>query len=147
MRNTIKTAALALAAAGVLAGAVPATAATAFSGASDSATVTGVGDSWNHHRGRHGYDDGYYGDRGYDGGRGYYDDRGYDGPVWRGRDGRYYCRRNNGTTGLLIGGVAGGLLGREVAGRHGDRTAGFLIGAVGGALVGRAIERNGSSCR
>ena len=23
--------------------------------------------------------------------------------IWRGRDGRYYCRRDNGTTGLIIG--------------------------------------------
>ena len=38
----------------------------------------------------------------------YYDRHGYyNGPAWRGRDGRYYCRRSNGTTGLLIGGAAG----------------------------------------
>ena len=108
----------------------------------------GQADGWNHGRGRHHwreYDDGYRGGGHY--GRGRYDDRSYDGPVWRGNDGRYRCRRNDGTTGLLIGGVAGGLLGREIAGRRGDRTAGFLLGAVGGALVGRAIDRNGSDCR
>jgi hypothetical protein len=33
---------------------------------------------------------------------------------WRGKDGRIYCRRPNGTTGLLIGGAGGALLGREV---------------------------------
>ena len=27
--------------------------------------------------------------------------------VWRGRDGRYHCRRDNGTTGLIIGGAIG----------------------------------------
>ena len=139
MRNSIRSATLALAAAGVLAGGVPAGAATPFDGPAAATAMTGIASGWNHGR-RHWRDD-------YDGERGYYDDRGYDGPVWRGRDGRYYCRRNDGTTGLLIGGVAGGLIGREVAGRHGDRTAGFLIGAVGGALIGRAIERNGSSCR
>jgi hypothetical protein len=26
--------------------------------------------------------------------------------VWRGNDGRYYCKRDNGTTGLIIGGAA-----------------------------------------
>lgn len=31
---------------------------------------------------------------------------------WRGRDGRRYCRKPNGTTGLVVGGVAGALVGR-----------------------------------
>jgi hypothetical protein len=65
--------------------------------------------------------------------------------TWRGDDGRYYCRKNDGTTGLIVGGVAGALLGREVAGRYGDRTAGAIIGAAGGALIGRAIDRGGSN--
>lgn len=60
--------------------------------------------------------------------------------VWRGNDGRYYCRKSNGTTGLLIGGAAGALLGREVAGRNGDRTLGAILGAAGGALLGRSID-------
>jgi hypothetical protein len=34
-------------------------------------------------------------------------------PTWRGRGGRYCCRRSNGTTNLAIG-AAGALLGREV---------------------------------
>lgn len=151
MRNRIKFATLALAASGLLAGAVPANAATAVSGLSE-APAGAAASTWNHGRGRghghggHGGYRGHYGESSYDD-RGGYDRGYYDGPVWRGNDGRYRCRRNDGTTGLLIGGVAGGLLGREVAGRHGDRTAGFLLGAVGGALVGRAIDRNGSSCR
>ena len=33
---------------------------------------------------------------------------------WRGKDGRLYCRRTDGSTGLIIGGVAGALLGREI---------------------------------
>ena len=32
--------------------------------------------------------------------------------VWRGEDGRYRCKKDNGTTGLLIGGAVGGLGGR-----------------------------------
>lgn len=67
--------------------------------------------------------------------------------VWRGDDGRSYCRRSDGTTGLLIGGVAGALIGREVAGRRGDRTLGAILGAAGGALLGRAVDQGGSSCR
>jgi Glycine zipper 2TM domain len=101
-----------------------------------------------------GYDDDYRGnhwrdDRGRYRDRGYYRDRdrAYAGPVWRGRDGRYYCRRDDGTTGLLIGAAAGGLLGREVAGPRGDRTAGLIIGAAAGALLGRAVDRGDSRCR
>ena len=31
--------------------------------------------------------------------------------MWRGDDGRYYCKKDNGTTGLLIGGAVGGFRG------------------------------------
>jgi hypothetical protein len=65
---------------------------------------------------------------------------------WRGEDGRQYCRKSNGTTGLLVGGVAGALIGRTIDTR-GDRTPGTLLGAVGGALVGREIERSAARCR
>ena len=61
--------------------------------------------------------------------------------VWRGRDNRYYCSRSDGTTGLLIGGAAGAVLGSEVAGR-GDKTLGALLGGLGGALLGRSIDRS-----
>jgi outer membrane lipoprotein SlyB len=66
--------------------------------------------------------------------------------YWQGNDGRTYCRKPNGTTGLLIGGVAGALLGRTIDTR-GDRTAGTVVGAVGGALIGREIERSSARCR
>jgi uncharacterized protein YcfJ len=66
--------------------------------------------------------------------------------VWRGDDGRYYCRRDNGTTGLIIGGAAGALLGRHLDGGR-DRTLGTIIGAAGGALLGREIDRGGLRCR
>jgi outer membrane lipoprotein SlyB len=66
--------------------------------------------------------------------------------YWQGEDGRYYCRKSNGTTGLLIGGVAGALIGRTIDTR-GDRTPGTLLGAVGGALIGREIERSSARCR
>jgi len=66
--------------------------------------------------------------------------------IYRGYDDRYYCRRGDGTTGLIIGGVAGGVLGNVIA--PGDsKTIGTLIGAGGGALLGRAIDRNHVSCR
>lgn len=66
--------------------------------------------------------------------------------YWQGEDGRTYCKKPNGTTGLLIGGVAGALIGRSID-THGDRTPGTLLGVVGGALVGRAIERSAARCR
>lgn len=66
--------------------------------------------------------------------------------VWRGNNGQYHCRRDNGTTGLVIGAAAGGLLGHEVAGR-GDKTLGAVLGAVGGGLLGREIDRGGLKCR
>jgi hypothetical protein len=63
--------------------------------------------------------------------------------IYRGRDGRYYCRRNDGTTGLVIGGIAGGLLGNAVSGS----TLGTLIGGAGGALLGRSVDRGNVECR
>jgi hypothetical protein len=66
--------------------------------------------------------------------------------VWRGHDGRYYCRRGNGTTGLIIGGAAGALLGHSLAG-NGDRTLGTILGGAGGALLGREIDRGNLRCQ
>jgi uncharacterized protein YcfJ len=65
---------------------------------------------------------------------------------WRGRDGRRYCRKPNGTTGLVVGGVAGALVGRSIDTR-GDRATGTILGAAAGALAGREIERSGSRRR
>src|SRR5437879_2357832 len=39
----------------------------------------------------------------------------YDEVVYRGDDGRYYCHRSDGTTGLIVGAVAGGLIGSQLA--------------------------------
>jgi Glycine zipper 2TM domain len=66
--------------------------------------------------------------------------------VWRGDDDRYYCKRDDGTTGLIIGAAVGGLAGNEIAGR-GDKTLGAILGAAGGALLGREIDRNNYRCR
>ena len=71
---------------------------------------------------------------GYDAGRYYREDRrgrehrlGHNERVYRGQDGRYYCRRNDGTTGLIVGGLAGGLLGNIIA-PGGSETLGTLLG-------------------
>ena len=66
--------------------------------------------------------------------------------VWRGDDNRYYCKRDDGTTGLIIGAAVGGLAGNEIAGR-GDKTLGAILGAAGGALLGREIDRSNYRCR
>jgi Glycine zipper 2TM domain len=77
----------------------------------------------------------------------YYDREGnYSGPTWRGNDGRMYCRKRDGTTGLIVGAVAGALVGRAID-RRGDRTAGTVIGGAAGALVGREIERSTNRCQ
>lgn len=71
----------------------------------------------------------------------------YRGKVWRGADGRMYCRKPSGTTGLLIGAGAGALAGRAIDSR-GSRATGTILGAAVGALVGRHVHRNVvSKCR
>ncbi|MGC6327861.1 glycine zipper 2TM domain-containing protein [Rhizorhabdus sp. FW153] len=55
------------------------------------------------------------------------------------------CKKPSGTTGLILGAVAGGLLGNVIDG--GDRrTLGTLIGAGGGALLGREVEQRSARC-
>ena len=58
--------------------------------------------------------------------------------IYKGRDGRAYCRRNDGTTGLVVG-VLGNLVG--------GGTLGTLLGAGGGAVLGRSIDRGNVKCR
>ena len=96
------------------------------------------------------YDNGYYNQgygRSYQGQRydrryanqRYYNQRTYNGGYYN-----HYGQRCSGSTGTIIGAIAGGLLGNQVAGR-GDRTLGAILGAGAGALAGRAIDR--SDCR
>lgn len=67
--------------------------------------------------------------------------------VYRGQDGRYYCRRSDGTTGLIVGAVAGGALGNVIA-PGGSELLGTVLGALGGGVAGRAIDRGGNvRCR
>jgi hypothetical protein len=66
--------------------------------------------------------------------------------YWRGTDGRYYCRRGDGTVGLLAGAALGALLGRAIDTR-GERTTGTILGAAAGALIGTEIARGPTHCR
>ena len=90
---------------------------------------------------------------------GYYADRYYrDGPhyrerrlssndrVYRGENGRYYCRRSDGTTGLIVGGIVGGLLGNVIA-PGGSKTLGTVLGAIGGGAIGSAVDSTDARCR
>ena len=77
-----------------------------------------------------------------------YDDRRYDDRYdarydqrpreWRGSDGRTYCRKSDGTVGLIVGAGAGALLGRAVDIR-GERATGTILGAAAGALIGKSL--------
>lgn len=61
--------------------------------------------------------------------------------VYRGSDGRYYCKRSDGTTGLIIGGLGGAALGNVIDGGR-DRVAGTLIGGALGAFLGKTVDQN-----
>ena len=57
-----------------------------------------------------------------------------------------YCKKRSGTTGLIVGGAAGALAGREIDGGR-QKTTGTVLGAALGALLGREVERNALSRR
>lgn len=100
------------------------------------------------------YDDDRY-ENGYDPSRDYRDGPNYqeralsaNDRVYRGSDGRYYCKRNDGTTGLIIGAVGGGILGNVIDGGH-SRAVGTLLGGALGAVVGKSVDQNNTpvKCR
>jgi hypothetical protein len=126
--------------------------------------TTGYGNGYDNSYGY--YDRGYYSQYGrYDYNHpdprynGYYADRYYrndpryrarvlsrNDRIYRGQDGRYYCRRSDGTTGLIVGGIAGGVLGNIIA-PGGSKTIGTILGAAGGAALGAAVSQNQVRCQ
>ena len=66
---------------------------------------------------------------------------GYDDSVYRGNDGRYYCKRRDGTVGLVVGAGLGAVIGDAIAPR-GSGTVGALLGAVAGGAAGYSAERS-----
>jgi uncharacterized protein YcfJ len=92
------------------------------------------------------YNDGYAYQQTYRDGRHdrRYDQRRYDRRQYDRRYRNHYGQRCSGTTGTILGAIAGGLLGRAIDGGR-DRTAGTIIGAGAGALAGRAVDRD--NCR
>ena len=69
-----------------------------------------------------------------------------DDRIYSGSDGRYYCKRSDGTTGLIVGAAGGGILGNVIDGGR-SRTVGTLLGAAVGGLAGRAVEQNNGQVR
>ena len=89
----------------------------------------------------------YYAERYYKDDARYREHRlGKDDAIYVGGDGRYYCKRSDGTTGLIVGGIAGGALGNLIA-PGGSKTLGTLLGAAGGAMAGAAIDAKKVRCR
>jgi hypothetical protein len=88
----------------------------------------------------------YYADRYYRSGSYYRDHRlTRRDRIYYGNDGRYYCRRSDGTTGLIVGAAIGALIGNQLD-RGGSRVAGTLIGGATGAALGSAIDRGQVRC-
>jgi hypothetical protein len=56
---------------------------------------------------------------------------------------RYRC--NTGSTGTILGAIAGGLIGNGVAGR-GDKVLGTVLGGGAGAVVGNSIDKSNRRC-
>jgi hypothetical protein len=89
----------------------------------------------------------YYAERYYKDDPRYHERRlGMNDAIYVGGDGRYYCKRSDGTTGLIVGGIAGGALGNAIA-PGGSKTLGTLLGAAGGAAVGASIDQKQVRCR
>ncbi len=66
--------------------------------------------------------------------------------IYRGSDNRYYCRRSDGTTGLIVGAVLGGVVGDRLdTGR--SSVLGAILGAGAGAAIGSSIDRGQVTCR
>jgi Ni/Co efflux regulator RcnB len=66
--------------------------------------------------------------------------------IYRGRDNRYYCRRSDGTTGLIIGAALGGVIGNRLD-QGGSSILGTLLGLGAGAAIGSSIDRGQVVCR
>jgi hypothetical protein len=88
----------------------------------------------------------YYADRYYRSGN--YPERrlGRGDRIYRGHDGRYYCRRSDGTTGLIIGAVGGAALGNALR-IGGSSTLSTILGGAAGAAIGSSIDRGNLRCR
>lgn len=69
----------------------------------------------------------------------------HDEVIYRGDDGRYYCRRSDGTMGLIAGAAIGGLIGNQLAPGK-SATLGTLLGAGAGAVIGQQLDQGSIHC-
>ena len=125
----------------IISTAVAASALTALPAAAEAQSRYGYSSRYDNGYYNQGYGRSYQGQR-YD--RRYANQRYYNQRTHNGGYYNHYGQRCSGSTGTIIGAIAGGLLGNQVAGR-GDRTLGAILGAGAGALAGNAIDR--SDCR
>lgn len=86
----------------------------------------------------------YHGNVGY--GSGYRQPAYRGGNYWVGHNGRIHCRRNDGSTGVIVGAVAGGTLGNILA-QNGDKRLGSIIGGTLGAILGKELDKGNGVCR
>jgi hypothetical protein len=142
MKSPIQHLSLALAASGLALTAVPAAA--ADFGIPGHRVAAAEPDTWERNRSRHHRGRDY--DRRYDSRYAYGEPVYRNTQVWRGNDGSTYCRKKDGTTGLIVGGAVGALLGREIDGGY-DRTLGTILGGAAGALLGKEVAQGGTRCR
>ena len=63
--------------------------------------------------------------------------------IYHGSDGRNYCRRDDGATGLVVGGIGGAVIGDAIGGS----ALSTLLGAAGGAAIGSSVDRGEVHCR
>ncbi|GAA0735520.1 glycine zipper 2TM domain-containing protein [Sphingomonas japonica] len=66
--------------------------------------------------------------------------------VYRGSNGSYYCRRSDGTTGLIVGAAAGGILGNLLSNGQ-SNILGTLLGAGAGGALGSVVDSGRLICR
>jgi len=141
MTGIATTISLTLAASGLVLTALPASA--ADFGAPGHRPAAAQPDTWSKHRGRQHRGRGQ--EPRYANSFAYGEPVNRDTEVWQGQNGNYYCQKKDGTTGLIIGGAVGALLGREIDGGQ-DRMLGTILGAAGGALLGKEVAQGGSRC-
>jgi hypothetical protein len=75
-------------------------------------------------------------------------DRYYGASAETSREARHECheeKKGNEVGGALLGGIAGAVIGSNVA-RGGGREGGAIIGGVGGAALGSNIAKNSTHC-
>ena len=71
---------------------------------------------------------------------------GYQNQYHWGPNGQVQCRRPDGTSGLIVGALAGGTLGNVIA-REGDKRLGSVIGGTLGAVLGNELAKGNVRCR